>query len=76
MVRTKGLRIALLIFIVGAILFYDELWMFGLPYGHILPDLSFLHVEPFHHWMWGLLMMIGSVLYFLWILVENKREQL
>jgi hypothetical protein len=72
MIMTKTVRsiFALVIFIVGALLFYDEVWMFGLPYGHILPDLSFLHVGPIHHWMWGLLMMIVSLLY----LVKISRE--
>lgn len=52
--------IGIILFIIGLILFIDELWMFGIPFGPILPDMSMLHVEPFHHWMWGILLMIGG----------------
>jgi hypothetical protein len=40
----------------------DELWMFGLPFGHILPDLSEFHIALFglqyHHWMTGIILII------------------
>ena len=51
------------IFILAAMGFIvDELWMFGLPIGHILPDLSEFHITPFgieyHHWMTGVILII------------------
>ena len=48
----------ILLLFIGAILVIDELWMFGIPVGPILPDLSAWHVEPFHHWMVGLVMIV------------------
>jgi len=50
--------IGIIIFIIGLVLFIDELWMFGVPFGPILPDMSVLHIEPFHHWMLGVLLMV------------------
>ncbi|PWI46544.1 hypothetical protein CEE45_16230 [Candidatus Heimdallarchaeota archaeon B3_Heim] len=47
-------NIRLLLCILGFILVFDELWMLGIPLGHILPDMSDFHVEGVHHWMFGL----------------------
>ncbi|MFW9778230.1 MAG: hypothetical protein ACFFE8_05185 [Candidatus Heimdallarchaeota archaeon] len=49
-----------IIFLVGIVLFFDELWMLGIPLGHILPDMSDFHIEGLHHWMLGLFLMILS----------------
>lgn len=48
----------IILFLVGFILFFDELWMFGIPLGRILPDMSDFHIEGFHHWMLGLFLMV------------------
>lgn len=48
--------IALILIVVGLVLFIDEIWMFvpwlGSP-GWLIGDWSWMHVEPFHHWMLG-----------------------
>jgi hypothetical protein len=46
---------AFLVF-VGLILVLDELGN-----GWILGDWSFFHLEPFHHWMLGVLMTIAGL---------------
>ena len=71
--RTDRLKLRLLIMsavIIGAILVIDELWMFGIPIGPILPDLSQWHIEPYHHWMVGvaLLSMIS------YLIMKKRRE--
>lgn len=55
-------------FVVGLILFLDEIHMvfpflidLGIK-GGFLGDLSQYHIEPFHHWQFGVLLMIISVL--------------
>lgn len=37
---TKHSAVAILLVLVGLVSLLDELWMFGLPIGHIHPDLS------------------------------------
>jgi len=58
--------IGVLLIIVGLVLFLDEIWMFGIPLGGpgwLIGNWSFLHVEPFHHWMLGVaLIFTGGVL--------------
>ena len=55
---------AILLFLTGIVFLIDELWMFGLPIGHVLPDLSQFHIAPFgfqyHHWMTGLILITLS----------------
>ena len=55
---------AILLFLAGIVFLVDELWMFGLPIGHVLPDLSEYHIAPFgfqyHHWMTGLILITLS----------------
>jgi hypothetical protein len=50
---------------VGLVFLVDELWMFGLPIGHVLPDLSEFHIAPFgfqyHHWMTGVILIALSL---------------
>lgn len=41
MTRRKSL--AIICILTGIVFLVDELWMFGLPIGHILPDLSEFH---------------------------------
>ena len=53
------------IFIFGAILVIDQLWLFGLPTQPILPDLSDLDPTSspvIHHWMLGLPLAIISII--------------
>ncbi len=68
MTRKRGF--AVFLFLIGLVFLADELWMFGLPIGHILPDLSEFHIAPFgfqyHHWMTGLILLsIAAVLFYL-----------
>jgi hypothetical protein len=51
-------NLLIIVFFAGFILFVDELWMLGIPFGHILPDMSAVHIEGVHHWMIGLAFMI------------------
>jgi len=57
--------IGIIIFIIGLVLFMDEIWMvlpwlnIGAP-GWLIGDWTWAHVEPFHHWMWGALLMLGG----------------
>ena len=53
--------VAIVLIAFGAILLFDELWMFGFPFGHILPDLTVIHIEPLHHWMWGIIMIYAGI---------------
>ena len=51
---------------IGLILFVDQLYLFGIPFGPFLPDLSTLDPtgsDFFKHWMLGFFLMIfGAVL--------------
>jgi hypothetical protein len=55
-----------LFLLAGIVFLVDELWMFGLPIGHVLPDLSEFHIAPFglqyHHWMTGIILIIAAAL--------------
>jgi hypothetical protein len=57
---SKRKALALILLITGIAFLIDELWMFGLPIGHILPDLSEFHIALFgfqyHHWMTGIIL--------------------
>lgn len=59
---TKRKALAIVLVLIGIVFLVDELWMFGLPIGHILPDLSEFHIAPFgfqyHHWMTGIILLI------------------
>jgi len=59
---TKRKALAIIFILIGIVFLVDELWMFGLPLGHILPDLSEFHIAPFgfqyHHWMTGIILLI------------------
>lgn len=53
---------AIILLLSGIVFITDELWMFGLPWGHILPDLSEFHIALFgfqyHHWMTGAILVV------------------
>jgi hypothetical protein len=64
--------IVILMIIVGSALFLDEIGMLGvqeLPYiegelpdhGWLIGNWSALHIEPFHHWMWGVMLMFSGI---------------
>lgn len=57
--------IALILVIVGLVLFLDEIWMF-IPFGSpgwLIGDWSWLHVEPLHHWMLGVgMVFVGGLM--------------
>ena len=59
---TKRKVLAAVLILVGIVFLVDELWMFGLPIGHILPDLSEFHIALFgfqyHHWMTGIILLV------------------
>ena len=59
--------VALFLIGLGAILFLDQLWLFGIPFGPFLPDMSWLDPtgsEFIHHWMLGVVLMFsGSFIY-------------
>jgi parallel beta-helix repeat protein len=67
--------VRLIFFLVGFILFYDELWMFGIPLGRILPDLSDFHIDGVHHWMFGLFLMLVVVMHFIYSSLIQMIEQ-
>lgn len=64
MTKRKGL--AIIFILVGLVFLVDELWMFGLPVGHILPDLSEFHIAPFgfqyHDWMTGIILLLLALI--------------
>lgn len=59
--------LGLLFMIFGLLLILDELaliwsaWPFP-PSGWLLGDLSAWHIEPYHHWMLGGLLLLGGCL--------------
>ena len=66
-----GVNLRLANFLVAFILFIDELWMFGIPFGPFLPDMSVIHIEGVHHWMIGLILMIVILFYFIVIKIKT-----
>jgi hypothetical protein len=63
---TRRRVLAIILLLSGLVFLVDELWMFGLPIGHVLPDLSEFHIALFgfqyHHWMTGLVLITIAVL--------------
>nr|KXH71745.1 MAG: hypothetical protein AM325_02605 [Candidatus Thorarchaeota archaeon SMTZ1-45] len=63
---SKKKMFAILLTLVGIVFLTDELWMFGFPIGHILPDLSEYHIALFgfqyHHWMTGVILIILAIM--------------
>lgn len=65
---------SMLIFFTGLILFLDEVWMFNPAIGHagwILGDWSWLHLEPFHHWMLGVIFMIVAIIPIIYAVIKG-----
>lgn len=58
----KGTLVVLTLVLLGLVLLIDELWMFGIPIGGLLPDMTEYHVEPFHHWMLGIVLILGGII--------------
>jgi len=51
-------------FIAGAVLFVDQLYLFGIPFGGFLGDLSAWDItglESIHHWMVGVFLMVAGM---------------
>jgi hypothetical protein len=46
--------------------------MFGIPLGHILPDMSDFHIEGFHHWMFGFLLMAVIMIQSLYSRIKTR----
>lgn len=69
----RNLRIVF--FLAGFILFFDELWMFDIPLGRILPDMSDFHIEGLHHWMLGLFLMVLIGMYTIFSTLNHQSEK-
>lgn len=59
---------------IGLILFLDQLFLFGLPFGGFLPDLS--RFDPtgsqyFRHWMIGLVLVLGGSLVMIYLVKRD-----
>lgn len=59
----KRQYVGIFLMVIGSILFIDEIgfWLTGIPVGWLLGDWSALHIDPFHHWMWGILCFFGGL---------------
>ena len=71
--RNRILVISVVAF--AAILIADQLYLFGIPFGPFLPDLSWLDPTgnpDIHHWMLGALL-LGAVTY---AIIKRKRGEL
>ena len=58
------IRWSMIAFIAGVILFVDQLYLFGIPFGGFLGDLSAWDItglENIHHWMVGVLLMVAGM---------------
>ena len=60
----------LIIMAFGIFLILDELWMFGIPIGHFLPDMSAWdgYNDAVHHWMLGAILVSIS----LYLILRDK----
>lgn len=61
--RSK-IRWSLIAFAAGVILFADQLYMFGIPFGGYLGDLSAWDItglDYVHHWMVGVFLMVAGM---------------
>lgn len=78
-IKNIGLIILGLGFVVGLILFLDEIHMifpFLIDYGikgGFLGDLSQYHIEGFHHWQFGVLLMLVCCVGFYILKKSNKK---
>jgi hypothetical protein len=53
--------VVLSLVLFGLVLLIDELWMFGIPIGGLLPDMTQYHLDSFHHWMLGVVLLFGGI---------------
>jgi hypothetical protein len=64
----KRNALAIILILTGIVFLVDELWMFGLPIGHILPNLSEFHITilglQYHHWMTGTVLIVLALIIF------------
>jgi len=64
------MRIAGIILLsLGLLLIIDQLWLFGIPFGPILPDLTIYDPTGsplIHHWMLGIPMVICGFFLIFW----------
>jgi len=66
LVRPKSkLKWSTIAIVAGIVLFVDQLYLFGIPFGGFLGDLSAWDITPipaiFHHWMLGVLLIVGGL---------------
>ena len=65
--------IGIVLIVIGLVLVADQLWLFGIPIGPFLPDLSNLDITGspvIHHWMLGVVLIgLGFV-----IMTRSKRR--
>lgn len=68
-------NIGTIMMMIGFTLFIDEIgfWMTGIPVGWLLGDWSVLHIDPFHHWMWGVLSFYGGLGIFITSIYLQKK---
>lgn len=72
---TKHQVFVIILMLIGLVFLVDELWMFGLPIGHILPDLSEFRVASFgfqyHHWITGVILIVLALV----ILQDDNKKR-
>ena len=57
--------LGVLLVIIGLVLFLDQLYLFGIPFGGFLGDLSAYDPTSspwIHHWMLGLVLIAGGII--------------
>jgi hypothetical protein len=59
--------VSIILIIIGLILFCDQLYMFGIPFGNYLPDMTQYdatqdYTDFFHHWMLGVVLIIIGII--------------
>ena len=57
--------ISTIVIAIGVILILDQLWLFRIPFGPFLPDLTIYDptgLPWIHHWMLGVIMVIVGVI--------------
>lgn len=65
----------MILLIIGVILVVDQLYLFGIPIGPFLPDLSGLdpsqpYTDVFHHWMVGVVLIFVA----LFVIRDTRRK--
>ena len=65
--------IGIALIVIGVVLVADQLWLFGIPIGPFLPDLSSWDITGspvIHHWMLGVVLVIVGFV----IMTRSKRR--